>query len=79
LNKDADNYYFFNAPENKDIDDKYKEHNRNVWKRGGYKSIYTRLLDIGCFNGLSNTPLKSVKASNFVEAVRILSLKNAGL
>jgi len=31
------------------------------------------------FDGLENTPLRSVKAADTAEALRILSLSNAGL
>ena len=61
------------------VDDSIRSHNEAIWRRGGYRSIYTRLLDIGCFEGLANTPLNSVKVADFSEAVTILSFKNAGL
>ena len=56
-----------------------KEMNRNVWKRSGYRSIYMRLLSIGCFKEPDRSPLESVRLANSVEAIKILSLKNTGI
>lgn len=47
--------------------------------RAGYKAIYSNLLDIGSFNGLSDTPIGSVMIANFVDAISIMSLKNTGI
>ena len=78
LEKHPDNLYFFN-PISDDPDDKSRAKNKALWDRVGFSSMYTRLLEVGCFEGLETTPLRSVRSANFVEAVRMLSLKNAGL
>jgi len=59
--------------------DKMKAKNKQLWQRTGYESVYMRLLETGAFTGLDTTPLRSVKASDFREAIKLISLKNAGL
>jgi len=85
LNNNPEYNYFFNPPTStgtndseRDMISRMKAENLKIFKRVGHRSIYTRLLELNCFNGLAATPLQSVKVANFEEAVKILSFKNAG-
>lgn len=55
-----------------------KAQNKKVFALVGHRSIYSRLLELNCFNGLADTPMRSVKVADFREAVRIIALKNSG-
>ena len=58
---------------------KIRKLNEETWQRAGYRGIYLRLLDIGCFNEPMKSPMQSVYDADFEEAVKIISLKNTGI
>jgi len=50
-----------------------------VWDRTGFKSLITRLLELRAFEHPQKTPLQSIWDVDAYEALKIISLKNAGL
>jgi hypothetical protein len=75
IKNDKELLYFFNPPSTstkKTIEEaqKIKSINDNIWKRLGYESMITRLMDLGM-------ELDDIYNLSTYKALKILSLKNA--
>lgn len=56
--------------------EKIKKQNERIWELTGYRSIYTRLLDMRLF---AEDAMNQVKLMDFREAVALIALKNSGI
>ena len=82
LKEDKENYYYFNnkspeSMEEKKAMDKAALMNKEVFEKIGNKSLLSRLVEIGVFNGREKTNLESVYSAPFTDAVKIISIDNS--
>ena len=82
LKSDPENFYYFNGkdPQTKEEADaltKARAYNKEIYQKIGAKSIISRLVEIGTFNGLERTNLESANVAPFTDAVKAISIENS--
>lgn len=82
LKADAENHYYFNSKEPSSKEEveamrKASAHNKEVHEKIGSKSIISRLVEIGLFNGRAKTNIESAYTAPFTDAVKAISIENS--
>ena len=84
LETDPENFYYFNnkdpqTKEEAEAMNKARAYNREIYQKIGAKSIVSRLIEIGTFNGLGRTNMESANEAPFTDAVKAISIENSKL